>query len=65
MLQKISTNSLGLALLIVSILGWLNIEISIETAEEVVLALGTLLSVVVLIKNQVCRKDITAFFFRK
>ena len=65
MLQKISTNSLGIALLIVSILGWLNIEISIETAEEVVLALGTLLSVVVLIKNQVCRKDITAFFFRK
>lgn len=65
MIKKISKNGVGLATLIVMILGWFSVEISIDTAQEFVLAAGTVISIGLMVVNQISRKDIAKFFFRR
>lgn len=62
MLNKISTNGVGLVLLIAALF---NLPIDEILAESIVTAIMLLISTGLMIWNQVDRKDIAKFIFRK
>lgn len=62
MMQKISKNGVGLVLLLLALLG---LEVDEKLADDIVHAVALLLSVGLLIWNQIGRSDIAKFFIRK
>lgn len=61
----ISKNGTGIAVLIVSLASMLGLNIDIDTATEAVAAVGTIVSLGLMIWNQVGRPDVKGFFFKK
>jgi uncharacterized protein (DUF697 family) len=62
MLQKISKNGLALVLLIATLF---NLDIDEKLADDIVSAVTLLASVGLMVWNQVTRRDIAKFLFRK
>lgn len=62
MIQKLSTNGIGLLVLILSLIG---LDVDIETINEVIAAVGVIASFIMLVKNQVSRLDVSSFIFKK
>ena len=61
-MQKISKNGVGLVLLLLALLG---LEVDEKLADDIVAAVALLMSVGLLIWNQIGRTDIAKFFIRK
>lgn len=61
-MAKISKNGAGLLILLLSLLG---VNVVENDAIEFLSALGTIVSFVLMIWNQLDRKDVAKFFFKK
>lgn len=61
-MKKISKNGAGIVLLVLSLIG---LDVDIAFAESVAAAIGLLVSVGLMIVNQVSRSDVAAFFFKR
>ena len=62
MIQKISKNGVGLVLLVLALLG---LEVEEKLADDIVAAVTLLVSVGLLIWNQIARHDVAKFFIRR
>lgn len=58
----ISKNAVGIVVLVLSLFG---IEVAEDTTLEFLSAVGTIISILLMIWNQVDRKDVKGFFFKK
>ena len=57
-----SKNGVGILILVLSLLG---VEVAESQAVEAVSAIGTLVSLALMVWNQVQRKDVSNFLFKK
>lgn len=63
--MTISKNGTGIAVLFVSLASLFGLEIEIDSAAEVIAAIGTIVSFCLMIWNQIGRPEVKAFFFKK
>lgn len=63
--MKLSKNGAGIATMIVSLAAMLGLNVDIDTVKEAVAALGTLVSIGLMIWNQKTRPDVKGFIFKR
>lgn len=60
-----SKNGAGIAVLAVSIASLVGLQIDLQSTQEVIAAIGTIVSFGLMVWNQIGRPDVKGFFFKK